>query len=435
MKYFAILKDSLREALDSKVLYVLIALATVSILFVASLSFKPLSADRTMAFFFAAGLFDPPVLLKELNARKPERWAFGNRFWLAYNLAKVELLRGEADSAGSDYVLTVNGPSVQMGAEKSLADLRKLFSEAEDLGYIKLGEIETVASDKKNGASFTYRVPILSTPESYRIWATTPSVMFGAFDLDFFAYPLSVLVYRMASYLIGFGSWVAVIMGIIITSFFIPNMLRKGTIDLLLVKPINRFALLTYKYLGGLTFILVITSYAIGGIWLALGMRSGLWANGALLLIATLTFFFAILYSVSALVGVVTRSVVTSIILTMFAWVVFFIIGLVHSGFEVLDTMEKTKAAMGQPKPESERWGDGWTAATVHAIHAITPRTADLNNLNDLIVFTDFMTGNLSDMGRFDNSNRNWTECLIVSTIWICIFLGFAMAWFYFTDY
>ena len=56
-------------------------------------------------------------------------------------------------------------------------------------------------------------------------------------------------------------------------------MLRKGTVDMLVVKPIHRVALLLYKYIGGLTFIFLNTVVAIGGVWLALGLRSGIWAD------------------------------------------------------------------------------------------------------------------------------------------------------------
>ena len=44
MKYFAILKDSLREARDSRVLYVMFALSTAVILVLATISFKPHTA-------------------------------------------------------------------------------------------------------------------------------------------------------------------------------------------------------------------------------------------------------------------------------------------------------------------------------------------------------------------------------------------------------
>ena len=48
MRYLAILKDSLREARDSWVLLGLFVICTLVILNVLSLSFEPLSAERTM---------------------------------------------------------------------------------------------------------------------------------------------------------------------------------------------------------------------------------------------------------------------------------------------------------------------------------------------------------------------------------------------------
>ena len=48
MKFLAILKDSLREAIDCKVLYVMVGLSCLVTLVVASLSFKPLPAELNM---------------------------------------------------------------------------------------------------------------------------------------------------------------------------------------------------------------------------------------------------------------------------------------------------------------------------------------------------------------------------------------------------
>ena len=115
----------------------------------------------------------------------------------------------------------------------------------------------------------------------------------------------------------GIGSGIAMLIGIVITAFFVPNMLRKGTVDMLLVKPISRVTLLLYKYVGGLTFIFLNTVVAVGGVWLALGLRSGVWATGFLVMILVITFFFAILYSVSTLFGVLTRSPIVAILLTL----------------------------------------------------------------------------------------------------------------------
>jgi ABC-type transport system involved in multi-copper enzyme maturation permease subunit len=250
------------------------------------------------------------------------------------------------------------------------------------------------------------------------------------------------------------GSWVTVLVGIIITSFFFPNMLRKGTVDLLLVKPVHRWALLLYKYIGGLTFIFVCTAYTIVGMWLVLGLRSGLWPNGSLLLIFTITFFFSILYAISTFVGVVTRSTVTAIMLTLMAYALLGGSGIAHAILEsnvkkeeAREAMQKDKGRLKvlmpqeQPGPEEanaaegSRWADSYLVAGSRAVQAVSPRTEDLNTLNTLIISADFMTGNIGDMGRFDSGERNWWVSFLVCILWISIFLGLASLWFTFKDY
>ena len=466
MRYLAILKDSLREARDSWVLLGLLALSTLVILFVAQLSFHPQSAEKTMAYFFGSGFGEPPTIMKALNSRKQEKFLVDRGEWFAFRLEKVEVVSGEPDSPASDYALTVattnrhfggpiempaiaidekNGgdrkkPVVDVAAEK--ARLRKLFEDADALGYIKIGTIEPVPAPNDKDARY-YRVVLHSTPDTHRIWGTEPGLMFGLVRHEFFeifAGPLAWQMYNLASKVIGIGSWIAVLFGVVITSFFFPNMLRKGTIDLLIVKPISRPLLLVYKYLGGLTFILLTTAYAIGGIWFVLGIRSGLWAHGTLLLIPSVTFFFAILYSVSTLVGVVTRSVVASILLTVGAWIVFWAVGVSYSIVDMVERIEKAdtqrrELLKQEDRPADERWTGGWTFTIIKGIHAVSPRTEDMNQLNDLIIYTDFMSGNLFDMGKFDTSKRNWWECLFVSGAWIAFFLGLACVWFSLKDY
>src|SRR5260221_4164666 len=102
MRYLAILKDSLREAWDSWVLLGLLALSTLVILFVASLSFKAQSAQKTMEHFFS------PAMFKTLNNRKPEKAIaqMGAHAWGRYGLEKVELRAGDADSPLSTYDVT-----------------------------------------------------------------------------------------------------------------------------------------------------------------------------------------------------------------------------------------------------------------------------------------------------------------------------------------
>ena len=58
--------------------------------------------------------------------------------------------------------------------------------------------------------------------------------------MSLFRFSLGYMVYWIENRLInGFGAWIGILLGVIVTSFFIPNMLRKGTVDMLIVKPIT----------------------------------------------------------------------------------------------------------------------------------------------------------------------------------------------------
>ena len=78
---------------------------------------------------------------------------------------------------------------------------------------------------------------------------------------------------------------VALLIAVILTAFYVPNMLRKGSIDLLISKPIGRTPLLIYKYIGGLTFIFLVSAFTVGGVWLVLALRTGYWDPTFLILI------------------------------------------------------------------------------------------------------------------------------------------------------
>lgn len=438
MKYLAILKDSLREALDSTVLYVMIALSSLVILFVATLSFKPLPAEKTMAMLVNGTIND---LLDVYNPAKntPERFKRMKDRIEAYQLKKVEVLRGEPDSPDSAYRLTIamHFPSAETASaarqdpKEAIAKLWEQFANAREVGLISVANIRAAPEEPPDPMYAYFLADTEGTAGTRRIWFTEPSLFFGALPLGDIAWPLGMQLHALASVVVTIGSWVVILAGVVISSFFIPNMLRKGTVDLLLVKPIHRWALLLYKYVGGLTFIFINNAYAIVGIWLALGLRSGIWANWFLLLIFVLTFFFAILYAVSTLMAVLTRSTVTAILVTVGAWFVFFLVGTMHQSFEVNKRVEQAKNV-----PVTERrWENNAFANVVGAIHAVLPRTADLNHLSSLLILSDFMTGSWSEARKLDPTTIDWSESLLVSSGFIAILLGISCWWFSTKDY
>ncbi|MCS7046631.1 MAG: ABC transporter permease [Gemmataceae bacterium] len=450
MRYFAILKDSLREALDSKVLYVLIGLALLVIVFVATLSFRALSAEKALA-----QIVDGQVLTF-LEALKPVQEGSGRPrtkgqvadpgfvFDLprtSYRLETREpivVLRGAADSPDADYRLTVSkmfvnkekAAQARAQPQAEIEALRRYFGRFEKHGFCRVGDIQVVAEDQER-SSVAFTVDWHATAGTRRLWLHEPSLFFGLVPLSNVAVPLGFQLFLIARVVISTGAWIALMLGVVITAFFIPNMLQKGTIDLLLVKPIHRSLLLTFKYAGGLTFILLTNTVALVGIWLVLGWRSGLWANWLLLLIPLLTFFFAILYSVSTLIAVLTRSTVTAILVTIGAWFLFYLVGTTNQVFEMLAYQEE----LANVPAEQRTFSDNTMRRVVEAVHRVLPRTSDLDQLAQLLVFSDFMTGGKLATEDALPADRNWWESFGVSCGFIAVMLGLACWRFSCRDY
>ena len=105
-------------------------------------------------------------------------------------------------------------------------------------------------------------------------------------------------------------------------SSFIPNMLEKGNIDLLLSKPVSRAQLILGKFLGGVLIVLLNIAYLIISIWILIGIKFSIWDPSFLLGIFTITFAFASLYSLIILMGILTQS---SVLAMMISYLIFFI--------------------------------------------------------------------------------------------------------------
>jgi ABC-type transport system involved in multi-copper enzyme maturation permease subunit len=104
---------------------------------------------------------------------------------------------------------------------------------------------------------------------------------------------------------------------------FVPSMLEKGNIDLLISKPVSRQQLIWGKFLGGLLIVLVEVAFLILGVWLIISIKFSTWNFNVLNTIWIITFTFAVLYSVIVLFGVMTQS---SIFGMMIAYFIFLIV-------------------------------------------------------------------------------------------------------------
>src|SRR5579884_3502629 len=300
MKFLAILKDSLREALDTKVIYFTLGLSLLIIVLMGSLAFRPVPVDEQVRTFTS-----------RLN------WALsfaaqgkGLHLDLAdYQETNVSAVPWERNYRFT-YVITLPDADAEQAKKMALHELKEVQRQFHDLlPWAEKVEV-TEAPAKANELRFEVRTSG-SKIKDRRGWPHEPSLFFGALPLPFLKSSLAGLIDFLTDKVIAaFGAGFIMLLSTVITAFFIPNMLRKGTVDLLLVKPVHRTTLLLYKFVGGLLFILSTTPAAVLGVWVALGLRSGVWASGFLLMIFIITFSFTILYAVSTFCAVLTRSAI-----------------------------------------------------------------------------------------------------------------------------
>ena len=115
-------------------------------------------------------------------------------------------------------------------------------------------------------------------------------------------------------------TWIATILALISTAGIFPDLLSGGSIDLFLSKPIGRLRLFLTKYAAGLAFVfLQVLAFSFAS-FLLLGIRGGTWEPSVFLAVPVVVVFFSYLYCVCVLLGVMTRSTVASILLTILFW-------------------------------------------------------------------------------------------------------------------
>jgi ABC-type transport system involved in multi-copper enzyme maturation permease subunit len=101
---------------------------------------------------------------------------------------------------------------------------------------------------------------------------------------------------------------VGLVLALMATSTLFPTMLQKGSIDLLLCRPIPRWFVITARFIGGVSIMAFNAAYLFFGIWVVLGWKSGIWNQGFPLSTVLAVFAFIPLFSVVMLVSVTTES-------------------------------------------------------------------------------------------------------------------------------
>ena len=418
-QFFAILKDSFREAVDGFVIYVMLGLGTLLILVLGSITYTAETAEQALT--------GSDTFLRKFNLIYPDKGqskAPTGMPGVRYGASQAE------DSAGHSAAFTLDviaepdraapeshgqsfrhavytwhqpaGKKVDLGAlrgkgkgpprsESELEFVEPAKATAEELNavtdeqmvaflksqfitFVGLSESDVTVARKPGVPEPNFKFDVrLNNLAGARGWPHTVKLFFGSVG-NIRGHSLGTSLSFIQDFIVnGLGAAITLILSVVFTAFFIPNALRKGSLDLLISKPIGRVQLLVYKYIGGLIFIFILSTFTIGGVWLGMAIQSGHWNPQFLLVIPVLTFTFAIVYAVSTAVAVLTRSAIAAIILSLSLMLGLYLLGKAKT----LSELDKLIGIVGMPD---------WLHSLIDVLNNILPRYKDLDKLTSLLI-------------------------------------------------
>jgi len=356
--YFAVIQDAFREALASRVLWVLLVLITLLLVLLAPLGYRQ-QVTRELA---EGAVRELPRFIEHLRDEfqktepSPSQRIVSmldeplRRDLLAFHMPK------EGDVSGAFKFIRVM-KEVREGInrlllrrdfydEKTWGKHRPQSDEARELAKQVKQDIQKLPDDELGRWN---RLALEAAYPEFIAASPPTSLRFRYLWYDFgeplpirkieFQRMLESLVERATRWIVG---TIGVFVAILVTAAIIPQMFDPGSLNLLLSKPVRRWLLFLSKFCGGCMFILLNAAYLVIGMWLILGLRFGMWDPRILLCIPVYVFMFAIYYTVSALVGLLWRNAIACVGVTVVFWLMCFGVGVSKSGVEQL-VLNKTR--------------------------------------------------------------------------------------------
>ncbi len=348
--YLAIIRDSFREALASRILWVLLILISLFLLVLAPLGYR---SEQTTTFQRRDFLNGRKLVRRIRSDFDTGPNSPGYHIWSRIEKAVQRELTTFANKDEGDSNRRPSGRAYYEGLDQLIETLNGLLSE-KDLYTesawkgISLGtEAREMIDQETANLSLDdlSRLNRLLIEKPYvEVFRPSPprQVVLTYFSASISPpLPLSerrvmqliekYILPGIMGVLVGF---LAVFIAILVTAPVIPHMFDPGSLNLLLSKPLSRSLMFIAKFLGGCAFILINITLLIFGLWLIAGLRFGIWNHGLLLCIPIFLFLFALYYSVSALTGVIWRNAVLCVVMTIVFWLFCTIIGSTKVLFE-----------------------------------------------------------------------------------------------------
>lgn len=337
LPYVAILKDSFREALASRVLW--IALISICVVLLALVPLG-LHTDRSVRLR-QSEVVNPENLARALQAGASAPEAPAGHLWRLLNEDEQTRLQNWLNPATADSSRPASrhSPSARGQLVQMLNRLLQLpeFHQSPVWSTVALDadlaaalhRDDLVDADRSArnlqllAAAFPRQIQTRSDPAISITYGGTAIV--GPVDAlpAQFRLILDQIILGVLSVFLGF---LGVSGSLAVTANMIPQTFEPGEISLLLSKPISRSQLFLTKFLGGCAFTLLCAALLVTGLWAVLGLRLHVWRHELLWCIPIYVFLFAVYFSVSAVAGLIWRNSVVALVVVLMFWIGLFTI-------------------------------------------------------------------------------------------------------------
>jgi ABC-type transport system involved in multi-copper enzyme maturation permease subunit len=125
---------------------------------------------------------------------------------------------------------------------------------------------------------------------------------------------LSRVVIAVESIVAGAAYWVGILLALFASSGLFSDLQAPGRVELMLSKPIGRLQVLVGHVLGVWAAISALTVYLMGGTWLIMSLKSGVWNPRFLVSTLLVIGMFAVMYGAVMLMNVWTGSTALTLI-------------------------------------------------------------------------------------------------------------------------
>jgi ABC-type transport system involved in multi-copper enzyme maturation permease subunit len=116
-----------------------------------------------------------------------------------------------------------------------------------------------------------------------------------------------------------FGS-VGIFLAFLVAAPLITQMFETGSLHVMLSKPVSRSLLLLSKFLGGCIFTALGSAFMLFGVWLYMGVQLNIWEHGLFGGIVVYVFIFAVYFSVTLAAAMYWRNAMVAIVVGSSFW-------------------------------------------------------------------------------------------------------------------